>query len=80
MPGVGEPEMTGEKTGKQEGNAPSVPGATTEELAKSRKGDRIAPIHYASEVAHEGPRASPDVPSYQCIWEGPAGGYGKKRF
>ena len=50
MPGVGEAEMTGEKTCKQAVNAPSVPGATTEELWKSRKGDRIAPIHYASEV------------------------------
>ena len=51
MSGVGEPKMTGEKTGKQAVNTPSVPGARTEELAKSRKGDRIAPIHYASEVA-----------------------------
>ena len=51
MSGVGEAEMTGEKTGKQEVNAPSEPGATTEELGKSRKGDRITPIHYASEAA-----------------------------
>ena len=51
MSGDGEPEMTGEKTHEQEVNAPSAPGATTEEFARSRKGDRTAAIHHTSEIA-----------------------------
>jgi hypothetical protein len=73
-----EPEMTVEKTGKQEVNAPSVPGATTEELGKSRKGDRIAAIHYASEAASGGTPVFDGCAGLSVLSGRSGGGYGKK--
>jgi hypothetical protein len=51
MPFDSEPEMTEETGNEHEVKAPTAPGATTEEFAKGRMGDRIAGIHHASEVA-----------------------------
>jgi len=80
MSGDGERESAGDKTCAQEVNAPSAPGAMTEESAKSRRGDRSERIHHAPEGAHQGPRLSPDVPPYQRFREGSGGNTSKKKL